>query len=199
MNKSAMNTANIPKFNQKPVVLERNADSLNRIAFFDRRTVIQPAWRCLMGICRSEDLRLRVVEAVAAGSSRRAAAQRFAVSVSSAIRWSARAASEGAPRARKQGRPAGKGPLAIIWIIWLGWLKPHRISPCRNWRHGCRRTGALLRPTHRSPNCSAAPGSHIKKQLMASECARADVAERRGFDQPPAAADAAPTIPTGVH
>lgn len=65
-----------------------------------------------MGICRSEDLGLRVVEAVAAGSSRRAAAQRFAVSVSSAIRWSARAASEGAPRARKQGRPAGKVPLA---------------------------------------------------------------------------------------
>ena len=48
-----------------------------------------------MGVCRSADLRLRVVEAVAAGSSRRAAAERFAVSVSSAIRWSARASSEG--------------------------------------------------------------------------------------------------------
>jgi transposase len=65
-----------------------------------------------MGICRSEDLRFRVVEAVLAGSSRRAAADRFSVSVSSAIRWSARAASEGSPNARKQGRPAGKGPLA---------------------------------------------------------------------------------------
>ena len=65
-----------------------------------------------MGVCRSTDLRVRVVEAIAAGSSRRAAAQRFAVSVSSAIRWSARAASEGTPRPRKQGRPAGKGPLA---------------------------------------------------------------------------------------
>ena len=65
-----------------------------------------------MGVCRSADLRLRVVEAVAAGSSRRAAAERFAVSVSSAIRWTARASSEGSPRPRKQGRPAGKGPLA---------------------------------------------------------------------------------------
>ena len=65
-----------------------------------------------MGICRSNDLRLRVTEAVSAGSSRRAAAQRFGVSVSSAIRWSARAASEGSPAPRKQGRPAGKGPLA---------------------------------------------------------------------------------------
>jgi transposase len=65
-----------------------------------------------MGICRSDDLRVRVVEAVALGSSRRAAAERFSVSVSSAIRWSARAASEGSAKPRKQGRPAGKGPLA---------------------------------------------------------------------------------------
>ena len=65
-----------------------------------------------MGVCRSADLRLRVVEAVAAGSSRRGAAERFSISVSSAIRWTARALDEGSPAARKQGRPAGKGPLA---------------------------------------------------------------------------------------
>ena len=65
-----------------------------------------------MGQCRSDDLRYRVTAAVAAGSSRRAAAARFSVSISSAIRWSARAASEGSPRPSRQGRPAGKGPLA---------------------------------------------------------------------------------------
>ena len=65
-----------------------------------------------MGICRSDDLRFRVVEAVAGGSSRRSAAARYSVSVSSAIRWTARAAKEGSPQPRKQGRPAGKGPLA---------------------------------------------------------------------------------------
>jgi transposase len=65
-----------------------------------------------MGLCRSGDLRLRVVAAVAAGSSRRAAAERYSVSVSSAIRWTARANAEGSPAPRKQGRPAGKGPLA---------------------------------------------------------------------------------------
>lgn len=64
-----------------------------------------------MGKCRSDDLRVRVVEAVASGSSRRAAAARFSVSASSAIRWSALAASKGNSQARKQGRPAGKGPL----------------------------------------------------------------------------------------
>lgn len=65
-----------------------------------------------MGTCRSEDLRQRVVEAVAAGSSRRAAAGRYSVSASSAIRWAERAASEGSVTPRKQGRPAGKGPLS---------------------------------------------------------------------------------------
>lgn len=65
-----------------------------------------------MGKCRSEDLRIRVTDAVASGLSRRAAARRFGVSESSAIRWSARAANEGRPSARRQGRPAGKGPLA---------------------------------------------------------------------------------------
>ncbi len=35
----------------------------------------------------SEDLRIRVIDAVEAGSSRRQAAARFGVSVSSAIRW----------------------------------------------------------------------------------------------------------------
>lgn len=65
-----------------------------------------------MGKCRSEDLRLRVVEAVAAGSSRRAAAERYSVSASSAIRWTERAMTDGSPKPRKQGRPAGHGPLA---------------------------------------------------------------------------------------
>ena len=64
-----------------------------------------------MGICRSDDLRVRVIEAVAAGSSRRAAAARFSVSASSAIRWSERVAREGSAKPRKQGRPLGKGPL----------------------------------------------------------------------------------------
>lgn len=65
-----------------------------------------------MGLSRSGDLRVRVIEAVAAGSSRRAAAERFSVSASSAIRWVEQAASEGSAAPRKQGRPAGKGPLS---------------------------------------------------------------------------------------
>ena len=84
-----------------------------------------------MGTCRSVDLRLRVVEAVADGASRRAAAARFSVSVSSAIRWSARAASEGSPVPRKQGRPAGKGPLAdhLAYLVAAVEAKPDITMP----------------------------------------------------------------------
>jgi murein DD-endopeptidase MepM/ murein hydrolase activator NlpD len=92
-----------------------------------------------MGICRSEDLRFRVVELVAAGSSRRAAAERFAVSVSSAIRWSARAKSEGSPKPRKQGRPAGKGPLVahldyLIAVVEAAPDRGGRVSLNSDWR-----------------------------------------------------------------
>jgi transposase len=60
----------------------------------------------------SQDLRLRIVEAVAGGMSRRAAAARFAISASSAVRWCERAAHEGSPVRRKAGRPPGKGRLS---------------------------------------------------------------------------------------
>lgn len=63
-------------------------------------------------MAHSQDLRVRVARAVSEGQSRRAAAQRFAVSASSAVRWAARATEHGEPTARKTGRPAGKGPLS---------------------------------------------------------------------------------------
>ena len=84
-----------------------------------------------MGVCRSDDLRFRVVEAVAAGSSRRAAAERFSVSASSAIRWVERAAREGSPAPHKQGRPAGKGPLVehLDYLIGVVEAEPDITMP----------------------------------------------------------------------
>lgn len=84
-----------------------------------------------MGVCRSDDLRSRVIEAVAAGSSRRAAAERFSVSASSAIRWVERAASEGSAAPRKQGRPAGKGPLVehLDYLIGVVEAEPDITMP----------------------------------------------------------------------
>lgn len=51
----------------------------------------------------SDDLRIRVVEAVEAGSSRRQAAARFGVGVSSAIRWVRTWRDQGDVRAKPQG------------------------------------------------------------------------------------------------
>ena len=51
----------------------------------------------------SQDLRDRVTAAVAAGSSARAAAERFGVSESTAIRWAQRWRAEGEARARPMG------------------------------------------------------------------------------------------------
>ena len=51
----------------------------------------------------SEDLRVRVIEAVRTGASRRQAAARFGVSVSSAIRWVAEWRASGRTVPRVQG------------------------------------------------------------------------------------------------
>ena len=56
-----------------------------------------------MGAPYSLDLRERVVAAVAAGMSRRAAAKVFSVSESSAIRWTRRQAETGSPAALPMG------------------------------------------------------------------------------------------------
>jgi transposase len=51
----------------------------------------------------SEDLRERVVEAVATGASRRGAAERFQIGVSSAVRWMQRVAQSGNSAAHPSG------------------------------------------------------------------------------------------------
>jgi transposase len=56
-----------------------------------------------MGGCLSWDLRMRVVSAVEKGSSRRAAAARFGVSPSSAIRWVEAFRKRGSAAAKPQG------------------------------------------------------------------------------------------------
>jgi transposase len=64
------------------------------------------------------DLRERVVAAVASGLSRRAAAERFEVSVSTAIRWTRRMKEAGSPAALPMG---GKRPFVLAgqadWVL----------------------------------------------------------------------------------
>ena len=56
-----------------------------------------------MGKPYSEDLRVRVIEAIDEGASRREAADRFAVSASSAIRWMERFVQLGSVAAKPRG------------------------------------------------------------------------------------------------
>jgi transposase len=56
-----------------------------------------------MGHCLSDDLRMRVVSEVQKGCSCRAAAVRFGVSASSAIRWVQAFRKTGSPKAKRQG------------------------------------------------------------------------------------------------
>jgi transposase len=58
-----------------------------------------------MGRAYSADLRGRVIDAVDAGSSARAAAARFGVGVATAIRWVRRYRETGERAARRQGHP----------------------------------------------------------------------------------------------
>ena len=71
-----------------------------------------------MGKCYSMDLRERVVCYVEAGHSRRAAATRFGVSASFAVKLLSRRVATGSPAPARQGRPKGGGKLAR----YLGFL-----------------------------------------------------------------------------
>jgi transposase len=69
----------------------------------------------------SLDLRRRVVSAVEAGASRRQAAARFGVGISSAIRWVAQSRETGdlAPKRRGGRRPSridGHADLIMAWV-----------------------------------------------------------------------------------
>jgi len=73
----------------------------------------------------SVDLRTRVVTAVGAGSSRHAAAERFAVSPSSAIRWVKLHDETGSVRPRRRGGKS-RSPLEphAAWLLELVAEKP---------------------------------------------------------------------------
>ncbi|WP_230975912.1 IS630 family transposase [Acetobacter garciniae] len=55
----------------------------------------------------SDDLRVRVLEAGAAGGSARSVAKRFGIGISTAIRWLRRERESGERAARRQGKPCG--------------------------------------------------------------------------------------------
>ena len=73
-----------------------------------------------MGKPMSVDLRQRVVAAVDAGMSRRKAAERFGVSISSAIRWTSRARRLGSVRPEPQGGDTRSARIEAFAPVILG-------------------------------------------------------------------------------
>lgn len=76
-----------------------------------------------MGKGYSADLRERVYGEVEKGQSRRAAARRFGVSVSTSIRLAQRMATKGSLEPEKQGRPPGGGKLAAHADALIRWVE----------------------------------------------------------------------------
>lgn len=76
-----------------------------------------------MGKPHPIELRARVLAEIGDGQSRRAAAQRFKVSASFAVKLAARVARTGSAEAARQGRPPGGGKLAPYRATLIGWVE----------------------------------------------------------------------------
>ena len=76
-----------------------------------------------MGKPHPMELRTRVQAETDAGESRRAAAERFQVSASFAIKLAARIARTGSAEPGRQGRPAGGGKLAPHFETLVAWVE----------------------------------------------------------------------------
>ena len=123
----------------------------------------------------SEDLRIRVIEAVEAGSSRRGAAARFGVSVSSAIRWvdvwrrTGRTAPYPRGGDRRSGRIEGAAAFLLAKVEETPDITLAELQALPTCRSGPARCGGS----------SIAMGSALKKTAHAAEQERPDVAARR--------------------
>ena len=76
-----------------------------------------------MGRSSSSDLRVRIVGEIERGQSCRAAARRFGVAPSTAVRLAQRKAQTGSLAPARQGRPAGSGLLASHAATLIGWVE----------------------------------------------------------------------------
>jgi transposase len=77
-----------------------------------------------MSAPRSVDIRSRVVAEVEAGSSRRAAARRFKVGESSAIRWVALKATTGSLEPKRGRKPRSPLEPHAAWLLELNVKEP---------------------------------------------------------------------------
>lgn len=127
----------------------------------------------------SMDLRSRVVAAVQAGASRRAAASRFGVSASCAVKLLGRVQATGSAAPGRRGRRPGSGKLEPFKAALIEWVEttPDMAMPELAARLQSS-FGVKARPSSLSRLLCKA-GWTYKKALTAQEVERADVAKRR--------------------
>ena len=133
----------------------------------------------------SQDLRDRVVAAVAGGRTCRATAARFGVSVASVVKWSQRWRATGSAAAKPMG---GRRPLRLTgeraWLLARIAEKPD-LTPAFAGAGSCGRwwpswpSAVRRQATGRCGAVSSTRASRLKKSLHASEQDRADIARRR--------------------
>ncbi len=133
-----------------------------------------------MGKARSDDLRERVVAAVASGMSRRQAAARFQVGISSAIRWVRLQAETGGISPRRRGGKLRSPPAPhTAWLLELNEreneLTLAQIGQRLLDERGLVTTETSIRRFFKRHRIS------FKKTLHASEQTRPDVAEARAL------------------
>lgn len=130
----------------------------------------------------SSDLRRRVTDAISNGQSRRAAAEQFAISAATAVRWQKRLDETGSTEPDYIGRPKGTGKLGPYQaaIIAKVEAQPDITMPdLASWLLG--EYGVGSDPSNLSRLLCRA-GFTYKKTLLASENERADVkAEREAW------------------
>ena len=125
----------------------------------------------------SSDLRERIVRHVGEGHSRRSAAEKFAVSPSSAVRIVARHAATGSV-APKVGRVGRRSKLDGYRDYLVRRIAEAPTSPCRSWPLNWRlKDWGSIRPICRAGSSGTATAS--KKTLLASEQDRPDVRQAR--------------------
>jgi transposase len=132
-----------------------------------------------MGKPLPKELLNRLGAEIAGGKSRRAAADRFKVSASFAIKLSARIARTGSSEPARQGRPPGSGKLAPHLATLKFWIEaePDMTMPELAARSLVDK-GVAAHPASLSRVLLQA-GFSFKKTLLAKETERADVAEAR--------------------
>src|SRR5216683_2841393 len=156
----------------------------------------RPAW---MGKPYSIDLRERVQAEVEGGQSRRAAARRYNVSASFAVKLVDLVSRTGSAQPARQGRPPGGGKLAPHLTALLEWVEaepditmPELAAKLKAEKDVTAHPASLSRVLLKA-------GLSFKKTLLASEAGREDVRQARDeWKVAPPAAHARGGSPAGL-